>query len=139
MTNPIVKVRKPRKSLPEVAPCPCGKDCETAVAPWCNELWYVVSQCGFSGPQRSSERAAILAWNRRAPGGDAERRGGREILKELQVHANEMFDASMADKSNEWAEACAYFEQWAWLRLKTGKFGKRGEVLPATKKARKRT
>jgi len=75
--------------LPEVAPCPCGKQCETAVAPWCNELWYVVSQCGFSGPQRSSERAAILAWNRRAPDGDAERRGGREILKELQVHAEE--------------------------------------------------
>lgn len=39
----------------------------------------------------------------------------------------------------QWAQACEYFNQWAWLRLKTGKFGKRGEVLPETKKARKRT
>jgi len=36
-------------------------------------------------------------------------------------------------------QPCDVEAEEAWLRLKTGKFGKRGEVLPETKKARKRT
>lgn len=107
----------PRK-LPEVAPCPCAKQCETAVAPWCNELWYVVSQCGFSGPQRSSERAAILAWNRRAPDGDAERRGAMAAV--------------------EWI-ARNNTAPMGYLAKVLRRAIERGEVLPATKKARKRT
>lgn len=135
---------KTARKLPEIKACPCGElrcglverthaDTEKLVG------YFVISECGWIGPTRKTKSGAILAWNRRAPDADAERRGAREVLKELQVHANEMFDASMADKSKEWAEACAYFEQWAWLRLKTGKFGERGEVLPAKAKGRKRT
>lgn len=55
----------------------------------------------------------------------AMRRGAREVLRELEVHSLEMQEASLSDNSKEWAEACAYFNQWAWLRLKTGRWGNR--------------
>lgn len=74
-----------KKKLPEIAPCMCPKKCEAITARWSSELWYVVSRCGFAGPQRMSERAAILAWNRRGDA-EAERRGARAVVAWLRSY-----------------------------------------------------
>ena len=93
----------------------------------------VECSCGWCGPFRKTDTGARKAWNRRAPDGDAERCGARETLEKLQEHAEEMKAASLADKSNEWAEACEYFSMWAQRWLQAANAIERGEVLPAKK------
>lgn len=71
---------KTARKLPEIKACPCGElrcglverthaDTEKLVG------YFVISECGWIGPTRKTKSGAILAWNRRAPDADAERRG----------------------------------------------------------------
>ena len=114
----------PRKPMPEIAKCPfCGEKPKRFVrfgheAVGCFNEKCVVQPCASADEDDNTRECAGRNWNRRAPDGDAERCGARETLEKLQEHAEEMKAASLADKSNEWAEACEYFSMWAqrWLQ-----------------------
>lgn len=64
-----------RNTLPTIAPCP-RPGCQKVVGICCGGLvngFRVLCVCGWHGPVANDERAAILAWNRRASDAEAER------------------------------------------------------------------
>ena len=75
-----------RRPLPTIAKCP-GIACNAHEKQPCSDVclspftlrYFVNCRCGWRGPGRASERAAILAWNRRSDA-EAERRGALACL-----------------------------------------------------------
>lgn len=69
------------RKLPDIAPCP-RPGCNGPVAVQSLGLRdrQVVCFCHWAGPIRKSERAAILAWNRRSDA-EAERRGAEKAAE----------------------------------------------------------
>lgn len=98
---------------PKIAPCPCG--CPGGYV-WEDGEWFRVQCPRWRGEWKKSERAAILAWNRRDTA-EAERRGAEACVRWIE-------DAGLSVISKDLRRA---FE--------------RGEVLPGAKakKGAKRT
>ena len=116
-------------ALPTIAPCPRpGCKRKHYLIPYMGGGNFVLCTCGWTGPIRKTERAAILAWN---PRSDAEAEDV-DMLRSLERDVREMLAAS---------KVCEVVAWKARLELAICELDvKRGEVLPATKtKARKRT
>ncbi len=71
------------RKLPEIKACP-RPGCKHRPAVYGGGYRYVVCPCGWYGPKGETDEAAILAWNRRAPDADAERRGAMKAVKWLR-------------------------------------------------------
>lgn len=130
----------PRRPLPPIVPCPCGKGCAVDILQVMPGTWRAVSKCGFAGPMRYTKRTAREAWNRRSDA-EAERRGEEKVLKELLDHAEKLEAAYRANEDETRRDLSEHFAGWAYAGLHPEKSFNRGEVLPAKpekKKARKR-
>lgn len=119
----------PLRPLPPIAPCP-GVACDAHEREICSEVvvnpvsgkFSVRCACGWSGPERTSERAAILSWNRRS---DAE--AERRLRKLAELWARVESTPILKDGSSaSWTHELLAFER----EIKK----LRGEVLPAAKK-----
>lgn len=119
----------PRK-LPEVAPCP-GIACDAHEKQPCSEVcwnpytlrYYVSCRCGWKGPGRTTERAAILAWNRRAPDADADSEMEAIRLALYWLESRPINGAELVIKTASDVLRNAVIE--------------RGEVLPAARKGKR--
>lgn len=115
------------KPLPTIAKCP-GIACNAHEREICSEVvinpvsgkYSVRCACGWRGPERTSEHMAILAWNRRAPDADSEKRGAMAAVEWLKNWCESTTAGSMCFPDVMLAQAIG-----------------RGEVLPA-KKGKKR-